>query len=201
MTTVVWFRDSLRLSDHPALAAAAATKEPVVCLYILDDKANVRPLGGASRWWLAQSLRSLDESLKTLGQTLVLRRGSSATIVAEIAREVEASAVHANRMRTREGEALETRVKAALDGIALKLFEPDLLATPERFRNKEGRGPRVFTPFWRRVLAERRSPTPPARTENASAWQDHQKRHAQRLAARADQARLGQGLSRDMGGG
>jgi deoxyribodipyrimidine photo-lyase len=53
---IVWFRDDLRLSDHPALHAAANTGAPVICLYVPDEASRgVRPLGGAVRWWLAQS--------------------------------------------------------------------------------------------------------------------------------------------------
>ncbi|HEY8333030.1 MAG TPA: deoxyribodipyrimidine photo-lyase, partial [Tardiphaga sp.] len=53
---IVWFRDDLRLSDHPALHAASKTGAPVICLYVLDEQsAGIRPLGGAARWWLAQS--------------------------------------------------------------------------------------------------------------------------------------------------
>ena len=65
---IVWFRDDLRLADHPALHAAAKTGAPVVCLYVLDEQSaalkppEARPLGGATRWWLAQSLRALDEA-------------------------------------------------------------------------------------------------------------------------------------------
>ena len=47
MTTIVWFRQDLRISDNPALAAAAK-RGPVVPLYILDDDGR-RPLGAASR--------------------------------------------------------------------------------------------------------------------------------------------------------
>jgi len=80
--TIVWFRDDLRLSDHPALSAAAKTGAPLVCLYVLDEhSAGLRPFGGASRWWLAQSLRALDETLRKHGQRLVLRRGAAARIV------------------------------------------------------------------------------------------------------------------------
>src|SRR5437660_884285 len=66
---IVWFRDDLRLSDHPALHAASKTGAPVVCLYVLDEEScapkapDVRPLGDATRWWLAQSLRALNDSL------------------------------------------------------------------------------------------------------------------------------------------
>src|SRR3954469_19801936 len=78
---VVWFRDDLRLSDHPALHAAARRNAPVICLYILDEQSKAlkppqaRSMGGATRWWLAQSLRALSASLDAIGGTLVLRKG------------------------------------------------------------------------------------------------------------------------------
>src|SRR3954451_19759454 len=57
---ILWFRDDLRLSDHPPLhaaaKAAATTGAPVICLYVLDDAAG-RALGAAARWWLGQSLQ------------------------------------------------------------------------------------------------------------------------------------------------
>jgi deoxyribodipyrimidine photo-lyase len=32
--SILWFRDDLRLSDHPALHAAAEAGGPAVCLYV-----------------------------------------------------------------------------------------------------------------------------------------------------------------------
>src|ERR1700721_1873744 len=96
--SIVWFRDDLRLSDHPALHAAAKvyaeTGAPVICLYVLDqsDRPNARPLGGAARWWLAQSLRALQASLRSIGSSLVLRQGPAARIIAELAQEAGAHA-------------------------------------------------------------------------------------------------------------
>ena len=91
---VVWFRDDLRLSDHPALHAAARTGAGVVCLYVLDETGprGSRPLGGAARWWLAQSLRALQKSLRPIGATLVLRRGPAPKTIANLARDLDASA-------------------------------------------------------------------------------------------------------------
>lgn len=72
---VVWFRDDLRVSDHPALAAAAATAAPVIAVYALDEESpGLRPLGGAARWWLAGSLRALDRDLRARGVTLEIGR-------------------------------------------------------------------------------------------------------------------------------
>ena len=60
MTALVWYRDDLRISDHPALSAAVKSHAKIAFIYVLDDKApGVRPPGGAARWWLAQSLRAL----------------------------------------------------------------------------------------------------------------------------------------------
>src|SRR5215468_6767398 len=93
---IVWFRDDLRLSDHPALHAAAKAGAPVVCLYVLDEGSPARALGGAARWWLAQSLRALRPSLQAAGAQLVLRRGDAAKTIAAVAREAEAGAAYWN---------------------------------------------------------------------------------------------------------
>jgi deoxyribodipyrimidine photo-lyase len=37
---IVWLRNELRLSDHPALHAAAVSGAAVVPLYILDEDAD-----------------------------------------------------------------------------------------------------------------------------------------------------------------
>src|SRR5882757_375179 len=94
---IVWFRDGLRLSDHPALHAASRTGAPVICLYVFDEQ-GTRPLGGAARWWLAQSLRALQERLAAIGSPLVLRRGSAVKIIAELARDADADAVYWNEI-------------------------------------------------------------------------------------------------------
>jgi deoxyribodipyrimidine photo-lyase len=165
---IVWFRDDLRISDHPALHAAAKTGAPVICLYVLDEVSDplrppgARPLGGATRWWLAQSLRALQKDLRALGSALVLRRGPAAEIMAEIAQATEANAAFWNEIAQKPYLAAAEQVTAALDqiGVASRSFPGDLLAAPDRIRTKENRGLRVFTPFWKRVQALGAPPKP-----------------------------------------
>lgn len=66
-TSVVWFRRDLRLADNPALEAAVRAGGPIVPVFVLDEGEGVRPLGGASRWWLDKSLRALAGSLAGRG--------------------------------------------------------------------------------------------------------------------------------------
>jgi deoxyribodipyrimidine photo-lyase len=165
---IVWFRDDLRLSDHPALHAASRTGGPVICLYVLDEASpalrapNARPLGGAARWWLARSLRALQKSLATIGSVLILRKGPAARIIAEVARETNAGAVFWNEIAQVPCQTVADQVTAALQetGVGSQSFPGDLLAAPSGIRNKEGRGLRVFTPFWRRVQASGEPPKP-----------------------------------------
>jgi deoxyribodipyrimidine photo-lyase len=162
---IVWFRDGLRLSDHPAVHAAASTGRPVICLYVLDrpsHRADARPLGGAARWWLAQSLRALQKHLNAVDASLVLRKGSPARIIAEIARTTGAGAVFWNEIAQAPQQAAAGEVAAALReiGVTSHTFPGDLLASPAKIRGKEGQGLRVFTPFWRRVRALGDPPKP-----------------------------------------
>jgi deoxyribodipyrimidine photo-lyase len=162
---IVWFRDDLRLSDHPALHAASKTGRPVICLYVLDEPLgtpNARPLGGATRWWLAQSLRALQQRLAAVSASLLLRRGPAAKIVAELARMTGADAVFWNEIVQAPQQAVAGQVAGALSeiGVASHSFPGDLLAAPASIRNKHNRGLRVFTPFWRRVQALGDPPKP-----------------------------------------
>ena len=52
---VMWFRRDLRLSDHPALVAAAATGRPVVPLFVIDP--TFSRAGAPRRAYMREALR------------------------------------------------------------------------------------------------------------------------------------------------
>jgi deoxyribodipyrimidine photo-lyase len=165
---IVWFREDLRLSDHPALHAASQLGVPVICLYVLDEqrgalkRPGARPIGGAVRWWLAQSLGALQKTLKAAGTVLVLRQGPAAKIIADLARETGAGAAFWNEIAQAPHQAVAKDVEGALAriGITWQGFPGDLLVSPADVRSKDGRGFRVFTPFWRRVQSLGDPPKP-----------------------------------------
>src|SRR3954468_17767345 len=130
---LVWFRDDLRLSDNPALSAAAASKRPVVCVYVLDEESpGVRPQGSATRWWLAGSLRALDAELRQRGGALTLRRGAAAKIIPKLATDLGARAVYCNRRYDEAGIAVDRAVaeQLAKHAIGLKTSQANLLFEP-----------------------------------------------------------------------
>ena len=154
---LMWFRNDLRLSDNPALHAAAASGAPVVPVYVLDDEApgGWRP-GGASRWWLDGSLAALQRQLEAIGSRLILARGPTRDVLTRLARETRAHTVYCSRAYEPWASALETRIKADLDamGVALKRHRGALLFEPESLRTQQGAPFRVYTPFARAVFAD-----------------------------------------------
>lgn len=175
-TTILWLRQDLRLADHGGLAAAVAAGGPIVPVYILDEEANGRwPPGGASRWWLHHSLGALGEAFVRHGSRLLLRRGSAVDILAALAVETGARAVHCTRGYEPAVVALEQAVRLRLerDGVALKRFGGSLLAEPDAIRTKAGEPYRVYTPFWRALaqgLALPRPWSPPTQLAQPKHW-------------------------------
>jgi len=127
---LVWFRQDLRLGDNPALAFAAKTGQPLICLFVLDDKVQGDwKWGGASRWWLHHSLTALN---KSLDGKLVLRGGDAAKIVKALVRETGADTVVWNRCYEPFAVARDTRLKSDLggDGVTVQSFNASLLHEP-----------------------------------------------------------------------
>lgn len=166
---LVWFRDDLRLADNPALAHAAASGRPLVAVHVLDEASpGLRPLGGASRWWLHHSLAALAADLARHGIPLVLRRGPAGEVLPLLVREAGAAEVVWNRRYMPAAIAVDTELKTRLraDGVAVTSFQATLLHEPHAVKTGSGGPFRVFTPFWRACLATGPSRPPLPRPEH-----------------------------------
>ena len=175
MTTIVWFRQDLRLADNPALHAAAG-QGPVVPVYILDDETPGRwKPGGASRWWLHKSLEALATDLAKRGSRLIFRRGKADRVIQGLVRETSATAVHWNRQYEPWAIARDTKIKDALKakGVKVESFNAALLKEPWEVKTGGGGPFKVFTPFWRAASAaiEETDPLPaPKRLSSPTSW-------------------------------
>ncbi len=152
---IVWFRDDLRITDQPALHAAARSGQPLVAVYVLDDHTpGDWALGGASRWWLHHSLTRLGESLARLGVPLLLRRGRFVETLTALVQETGADALYSSRGYEPWVVATEQQLNEALGarGVAVKRFAGRLLFEPGRILTGGGDTYKVFTPFWRACL-------------------------------------------------
>ena len=152
---LVWFRLDLRLADNPALYHAAATGGPVIPVYIWspEEEGTWAP-GAAGKWWLHQSLCSLQRDLRKNNSRLLIRRGPAACALRQLVKETGACAVHWNRryepvLHRRDAELEATLIR---DGIQGQTFNSALLFAPWEVATKQHSPFRVFTPFWKTCL-------------------------------------------------
>jgi deoxyribodipyrimidine photo-lyase len=176
VTTIVWFRQDLRLADNPALDAAVKRGEPILPLYIWSPEDDGDwPPGAASRWWLHHSLQALDGSLHKRGSRLVLEKGCATEVLANLARQIGATAIFWNRRYEPAAIECSATVKKAFtpSGTETASFNSALLAEPWDVLNQSGKPYRVYTPYLRRLMHEL-NPAPaqpaPAKLKAPATW-------------------------------
>jgi deoxyribodipyrimidine photo-lyase len=155
-TSIVWLRDDLRLDDNPALSGAARLGLPVTVVYVLDEESDgVRPLGGASRWWLHHSLTALAAGLEARGSRLVLRRGPAVDTIRELATRTKAGHIFFNRRYSQPERSIDAGLEewAADSGVQVSTFQANLLFEPWTIRTGAGGPYKVYSPFWRACMA------------------------------------------------
>ena len=144
------------------MLAAVGRGQPITPVYILDDEApKHRKMGSASRWWLHHSLLALDRALRERGSRLILRRGSTAQVLAQLSREVEASAIHCLRHYEPWWRNAERAVQEILPvGTSLIRHEGLYLCPPGSVKTGSGGQFKIYTPFWRALSHHMPPPRP-----------------------------------------
>jgi deoxyribodipyrimidine photo-lyase len=176
--SLVWFRHDLRLADNPALRAALRRGGPVLPVFIWSpEEEGTWPPGAASRWWLHQSLRELDASLRQHGSRLVIGRGPALESIRRLVGQTGATAVFWNRRYEPAVVERDRNVKAGLrqDGLTVESYNGSLLFEPWDVRTQQDKPYQVFTAFWKACLAREEPARPepaPARLPAPRRWPD-----------------------------
>lgn len=163
--SIVWFRQDLRISDNPALAAALARGD-VLPVYILDDEsAGDWRMGAASRAWLHHSLESLSGSLDG---RLLFFSGSAERILPLLAEAFNIDNVFWNRCyepwRIKRDQAIKSALQTA--ATTVESFNGSLLWEPWQILKKDATPYKVFTPYFRRGCLSKPAPRLPKPQED-----------------------------------
>jgi deoxyribodipyrimidine photo-lyase len=162
VTSIVLFTRDLRLHDHPALAAAVRAGHDLVPLFVLDP-ALVGRSANRDRF-LAASLGDLDRLLQKRGATLVLRQGTPAQLVREVAKESEATVVHMSADGSAYARRREADLKEALgsDGVDLVTHPGNTVIEPGAIAPPGEEAYPLFTPYFEAWTAAPRRGVLPA---------------------------------------
>jgi deoxyribodipyrimidine photo-lyase len=189
MTAVVVFTRDLRIRDNPALAAACASG-PVVPMFVLDDALQAGHAASPNRTaFLGDALVDLDDSLRRLGASLLVRRGRFVDEVLKVAHDSGAQTIHvADDVSTFAHTRLDRLERyAGAAGVGMHRHGGVTVVAPGALSPAGGGEFKVFTPYHRRwVGAQWRHLAPtPTRIDPAPRLSGLSAREAVSGAARA----------------
>ena len=133
----------------------------VLPIFIQDKNCPERfQPGGASRWWLHQSLQALNDSLD--GQLHCLS-GDASRLIIQMVKDNHLKTVVWNRGYEPWQISRDAQLKEDLAemGVAVKSFNANLLWEPWEVKKKDGTPYKVFTPYYRRGCLAKSSPRLP----------------------------------------
>jgi deoxyribodipyrimidine photo-lyase len=145
MSSIVWFRRDLRVSDQPVFLAAADAAGDALGVFVLDD-VLLNASGPVRRTYLYRSLRDLDEQL---GGRLLVVRGDPVDVLPRLAKAVDAGSVHVAADYGPYGTRRDEAVAAALGETGFVRTGSPYAVAPGRVTKADGEPYRVFTPFRR----------------------------------------------------
>ncbi len=158
---VVWFRRDLRITDHPALAAAVAQGAQIIPLFVFAPYLLHHPESGSGRvQFMLGCLESLRNNLRVIGSRLICRMGEQSQVVPAFAREVGATAVYWNCDSERIWRTdTDEQVRHGLEeiGIEARTFEAEALL---KAGGAETYALENFTPHWHHFLNQTAAPRP-----------------------------------------
>ena len=155
MTTLIWFRDDLRTTDHSALQAAVESDSSALHAVFLLTPSTWQEHGwGPPRVaYVLKTLQSLSGELRACGITLHVLQAKSYTDAPEqitrLARELDAKDVHAGIEYGLNEQHRDQQVEKNLAeyGISLTLHNTQTILPVEQIKTGSGTPYRVFTPF------------------------------------------------------
>lgn len=175
-TTLVWFRNDLRVEDNTALWNAAQQGSVVGCFLLSPGQWQAHDMAGCRVDFILRTLRELRTSLNRLGIPLVVQTANSFTEapkrVVELANQWQCDQVFWNdeypldeRRRDDTCESLLVSV-----GLSVQRYQDSLIAPPGTVTRNDGGSFKVFTPFkkvWLQLLSDSEVEELPAPSKQA----------------------------------
>lgn len=151
MSSIFWFRNDLRLTDNPSLAAACSNSDRLMLLAVISPDETRSTAWGFPRWgphrrtFRDQALQGLEAAIAARGGELSIVEGRPADVIPAVARDMGAERVYCEAIAAPE----EIAEVAALRNADLRVEDrwQSSLLDPEDLPFGIGEIPEVFTAF------------------------------------------------------
>ena len=147
---LIWFRNDLRLADNSTINLCLKNSYKVLPVYINDESHD---LGSSSKWWLKNSLKSLD---KSMNGNLVLVNGDTKSLIQKLVDKYNISAICWNARYSQNEIQLDNDIEKSLNnhGVNVNIFHSTLLKDPKITLKKDDTPFKVYTPFYKQKYSD-----------------------------------------------
>ena len=149
MTSLVLFKNNLRINDNDILFDACKDNKKILPVYILDEKNTDKPLGSSSKYWLHKSLESLNNKLNN---NLQVFKGDTIKIISSLLDLHSINQIYCEEAFLSMDITLFDKLQnlCSLKNIDLNTRNCTLLWKPYHILKSDDTPYKVFTPFYRR---------------------------------------------------
>ncbi|XP_043711061.1 blue-light photoreceptor PHR2 [Telopea speciosissima] len=129
-SSIVWFRNDLRVHDNECLNTAQNESISVLPVYCFDPRDYGKSSSGFDKTgpyratFLIESVSDLRRTLQSRGSDLVVRIGKPEIVLVDLAKAIGADAVYAHREVSHDEVRAEEKIEAAMkeEGVEVKFF-------------------------------------------------------------------------------
>ena len=149
MTSLVLFKNNLRINDNDILFDACKDNKKILPVYILDEKNTDKSLGSSSKYWLHKSLESLNNKLNN---NLQVFKGDTINIISSLLDLHSINQIYCEEPFLSMDITLFDKLQnlCSLKNIDLNTRNCTLLWKPYHILKSDDTPYKVFTPFYRR---------------------------------------------------
>ena len=153
MNSIVLFKNNLRINDNPPLFYASQYQNKLLPIYIYDNINIKKELGGASKYWLFNALKSLN---KSLNNNLLFLKGDTSYILKDIVKKHSISNIFCEKPFLKNEIILFKKLKTELSNynVNINFYNCTLLWDPQSILKKDHTPYKVFTPFYKKGCLE-----------------------------------------------
>jgi deoxyribodipyrimidine photo-lyase len=149
------FRRDLRLDDNTALIAALEESEHVIPCFILEKEQlhNNEYKSDNLLEFMVNSLKELDENLRTRGGRLYIFYGDTLQLIEKLVKKQTIQAVYFNADYTPYSKTRDENIKKICQAskVECKIFHDALINPPGSILKDDGKPYTIFTPFQRKA--------------------------------------------------
>ena len=169
---VFWFRRDLRLNDNLGLNAALLSKNPVLCIFIFDNKITCNlPKDDARISFIYKNLKKINKKLSFANSSLLIKKGNPPDVFNELIKVYDIENVYSNV--DYEPYAIDRDCKVssflALNKINHLQFKDQVVFEPKEVLKDNGLPYTVYTPYKNKWLSKyQQNPVSTSKTLDSS---------------------------------